>query len=155
MFEEYSDRSRRIVFLSRKIAGQRGGTAIEVEDLIEALVIEDQGNFTKAFLQDSQPGARFVGMVPKHQPFFSAKAAEAIHRGLETLLLPDGKPLADSVDMQVSEKMKGVLQRAQDLSEKLRQDLAAPARLEPLHLLAAVLSDDSSDVAKNTDAGRC
>lgn len=66
MFEEYSDRSRRIVFLSRKIAGQRGGTAIEVEDLAEALVIEDQGNFAKAFLQDSQPGVRFVGMVPKH-----------------------------------------------------------------------------------------
>ncbi|HEX6771707.1 MAG TPA: Clp protease N-terminal domain-containing protein [Acidobacteriaceae bacterium] len=34
------------------------------------------------------------------------------------------------------------------MSEKLRQDLAAPARLEPLHLLAAVLSDDSSDVAR-------
>jgi hypothetical protein len=48
MFETFSERSRRIVFLSRKLAGRRGATPIEVEDLVDALVIEDQGDFLAA-----------------------------------------------------------------------------------------------------------
>jgi hypothetical protein len=45
MFDHFSDRSRRIVFFSRVLAGQRGAAAIEVQDLMEALVIEDQAEY--------------------------------------------------------------------------------------------------------------
>jgi hypothetical protein len=43
MFEPFSERARRVVFFSRKVAGRRGASAIEAEHLIEALILEDQG----------------------------------------------------------------------------------------------------------------
>ena len=49
MFEQYSERARRVVFLSRKVAGRRGAAEIGVEDLMESLVVEDQGDLRRCF----------------------------------------------------------------------------------------------------------
>jgi ATP-dependent Clp protease ATP-binding subunit ClpA len=152
MFEKYSDRARRVIFLSRKIAGQRGAAEIGVEDLMESLVVEDQGDFVKAFSREMAGGAA-VQRIGKHQPFFGAEAAAAIHGGLEPLLASNGKPLPTSVDMPVSTDLKRVLERAKELSEEMRHQPDTPTHLhaghvEPLHLLAAVLADETSEVAK-------
>ena len=152
MFERYSEAARRVVFLSRKIAGERAATEIGVEDLIEALVLVDQGKFAGAFSQDRGPGVA-IPMMPNHRPFLTAHAADVIHRGLQALMAPNGTPLPTSVDMPVSAALKRVLERTKELSEELRDEPDAPWRLragdiQTLHLLAAILAEETSDVAK-------
>jgi hypothetical protein len=55
MFEPFSERARRVVFFSRKVAGRRGASTIEAEHLIEALILEDQGDYAKLFPEVSAP----------------------------------------------------------------------------------------------------
>ncbi len=86
-------------------------------------------------------------VMPPHRPFFTVETAAAIRRGLEPLLSAKGKPLATSVDMPVAEGLQEVLKTAKQLSEELRHEPATPAHIGPLHLLAATLSIESSDVA--------
>jgi ATP-dependent Clp protease ATP-binding subunit ClpA len=156
MFESYSDRARRVVFLSRKIAGRRGAAEIGVEDLIEALIVEDQGDFLKVFSEEMAAGVA-VQWMAKHLPFFTAETAAAIHRELEPMLAPKGERLATSVDMPVAQGLQQVLKGAKELSDELRQDSRLSAQIGPLHLLAATLSNESSEVAKilkQTGVGR-
>jgi ATP-dependent Clp protease ATP-binding subunit ClpA len=152
MFETLSERSGRIVFLSRKLAGRRGATAIEVEDLIEALVIEDQGDFLAAASENTAPGAA-IPVMETHQPFFTAETAAKIQRELAPLKLPKGERLPDSADMAISEAMKHLLEAAKQLSEEISHEPTTPSRVhmgyvEPLHLLVAALSDEKSEVAE-------
>jgi hypothetical protein len=70
---------------------------------------------------------------------------------MEPLLARAGEPLPTCVDMSVNDALKGVLERAEALTEHPYES-ASPApvhhgRLEPLHLLAAVLEDETSAVA--------
>jgi hypothetical protein len=152
MFEDFSERARRIVFFSRKVAGERGAAAIGVEDLMQALVLEDQADYAKVFPESAVPdGARMV--LPAHRPFFTAEVAAEIQRRLEPLMLSKAKPLPTSVDMPLSDVAQGVLMATKELSEKLRGEPAMPSRIqvghvEPLHLLAAALQGEESDVAR-------
>jgi hypothetical protein len=151
MFEAFSDRSRRIVFLSRKTAGRRGAAAIGVEDLIGALVVEDQGDFLKIFSENTTSGAP-VAVMPQHRSFLAAATAAEIQSGLEPLLRI-AKPLPDSLDMPLSDDLKDVFAAAIKLSEQLRHEPATPTHIrmghvEPLHLLAAALSDERSATAE-------
>lgn len=161
MFEAFSERSRRIVFLSRKTAGRRGASAIGVEDLIDALVVEDQGDFLKAASENAPLGAA-VPVMPKYQPFFTAETTAEIRRGLEPLMLPEGERLPDSVDMPISDAMKHLLESAKELSEEMRHEPLSPSHIhtghvEPLHLMAAALGDSTSaaaDIAKRAGVTR-
>jgi hypothetical protein len=88
-------------------------------------------------------------VLPAHRAFFTAEVAAEIQGGLDALVLPKAKPLPDSVDMPLSDTAQRVLMAAKGLSEELRGDLATPSRIEvqhvePLHLLAAALSDETS-----------
>jgi hypothetical protein len=47
MFEGYSVRARQVIFLSRIRAGQRGADSIVLDDMLAALIIEDQGKLPK------------------------------------------------------------------------------------------------------------
>jgi hypothetical protein len=143
MFEQYSDRARQVVFLSRKVAGRRGAAEIGVEDLIESLVVEDQGEIAKVFSEGMAAGVA-VQWVAKHPPFLTVETAAAIHRGLEPMLASKGEALADSVDMPLTAAAKAVLEGAQRLSENLHQNSGTSAHIGPLHLLTAMLSDESS-----------
>ena len=160
MFGDFSDRARRIVLFSRMLAGRRGATAIEVEHLIEALVVEDQGDFLKAFREDASGAVR---PMPQYRAFLSAETAAEIQRRLEPLL-PKANPLPDSVDMPVSEALKELFATATKLGEELRGEPARPSRIqvghpvrpsriqvghvEPLYLLAAALSAETSATAE-------
>jgi hypothetical protein len=73
MFEQYSDRARRVVFLSRKVAGRRGAAEIGVEDVMESLVVEDQGDFAKVLSHEWAASAALQWMG-KHQPFFNRRS---------------------------------------------------------------------------------
>jgi ATP-dependent Clp protease ATP-binding subunit ClpA len=146
MFEDFSERARRIVFFSLKLAGRRGAAAIGEEDLMQALILEDQADYSKLFPESTIPVA-----VSVPRPFFTADTAAEIERGLEPLMPSKAKPLPTSVDMPLSEAAQRVLLAAKELSEELR----GPAMLsriqvqqvEPLHLVAAVLSENTSATA--------
>jgi Clp amino terminal domain, pathogenicity island component len=149
MFEDFSERARRIIFLSRKMAGRRGASAIGVDDLIEALVVEDQGDFLKLFREDASGAVR---PMPQYRAFLSAETAAEIQQRLEPLL-PKANPSPDSVEMPVSDALEELLAAAIKLGEELRGEPAMPSRIqvghvEPLHLLAAALSDETSATAE-------
>jgi hypothetical protein len=163
MFEDFSERARRIVFFSRKVAGERGAFAIGVEDLMQALVLEDQAEYARVFPKSAVPGAARMAL-PAHRPFFTTEVAAEIQRGLEPLL-PNAAPVPDSTDMPLSEALKELFATAIKLSEELRGEPAMPSRIqvghgrhgprqlppgdvEPLHLLTAALSDETSATAE-------
>jgi hypothetical protein len=144
MFGDFSERAGRIVFFSRVLAGRRGASAIELEDLIEALVLEDQAEYPKMFAQDSVPIAS-----PAHRPFLAAEVAAEIQRGLEPLMPTNAKALPTSADMPLSEAAQRVLMGAKELKQEMCNAPAMPSRIqmrhvEPLHLLAVALSEERS-----------
>ena len=151
MFESFSERARRVVFYSRKVAGRRGASAIEAEHLIEALILEDQGDYEK--LSPERSAGTAAQRMRPHRPFFTAETAATIQRGLEALMPGNAQHLPDSADMPVSETGQRVMLGAKELSEELRHKPATPSRIqvghvEPLHMLAVALSDDTSAVAE-------
>jgi ATP-dependent Clp protease ATP-binding subunit ClpA len=141
MFEDFSERARRIIFFSRKVAGERGAAAIEVEDLVQVLVLEDQADYAKLFPESAVPGTARMAL-PTHRAFFTAEVAAEIQRGLEPLMLSKANPLPTSVDMPLSDAAQRVLLAAMDRAKESHD-----GQVEPLHLLAEVLSDDATAVA--------
>jgi ClpA/ClpB-like protein len=137
LLENFSDRSRMIIFLSRKDAGSRGAAALESADLLQAIIHEDQGELAK----------RFVGHVIRSgpiqtpSPFFSAEIATKVLLRLRTIL-PQQEPIADSVDMPMSPILEHILKAATALAEELRHP-----QVQPLHLVAAILAEESSEPA--------
>jgi ATP-dependent Clp protease ATP-binding subunit ClpA len=151
MFESFSERARRVVFYSRKVAGRRGASAIEAEHLIEALILEDQGDYEK--LSPERSAGTAAQRMRPHRPFFTAETAATIQRGLEALMPANAQHLPDSADMPVSETGQRVMLGAKELSEELHHEPATPSRIqvghvEPLHMLTVALSDDTSAVAE-------
>ena len=127
MFESFSERARRVVFYSRRLAGRRGASAIEAEHLIEALILEDQGDYAR-LLPEGRAGTAVQGMRP-HRPFFTAETAAKIQRGLEPLIPANAQGLPESVDMPVSETGQRVILGAKELSEELRHEPTTPSRM--------------------------
>jgi ATP-dependent Clp protease ATP-binding subunit ClpA len=140
MFEDFSERARRLIFFSRKVAGERGAAAIEVEDLMQALVLDDRADYAKVFPESAVPGAARMEL-PTHRPFFTAEVAAEVQRKLEPLL-PNAGPVRGSLDMPVSPALVRILKAVKDRSKESHD-----GQVEPLHLLAEVLSDDTSAVA--------
>ena len=134
MFENFSERARRIIFFSRRGAGQRGARAISVEDLIEAFVLEDQGDLAKTFSESMGYPADTAPVIADNRPFLTAETAAEILRRLAPLL-QNNEPIPDFVDMELSPALNHVLRSVTELGKGLH-----PREVEPLHLLAAALS---------------
>jgi ATP-dependent Clp protease ATP-binding subunit ClpA len=151
MFEDFSERARRIVFFSRRVAGRRGASTIEVEYLIEALILEDQADYAQV-LSEGNVSRTAVARVAPHRPFFTAEVAAEIQRGLEPLMLSKAKPLPESVDMPVSDAGQRLIIAAKNLCEELRGEQSSSqvheGHVQPLHMLAAALSDEASAIAE-------
>ena len=152
MFELYSDRARSIIFLTRAIAGRRGAAAIQPEHLIEAFVREDQGEKAKKMgLFGMKMGSDLQAYFqPPRAPSLSFLSHETAAEILSRLELTSVKadPIADSLDMPMSPALGRTLQSAMALKEELKQK-----SVEPLHLLAAELSQDSKAAQILKDAG--
>jgi ClpA/ClpB-like protein len=106
-------------------------------------------DFLKVSSEERAPGAA-VPVMPKYQCFLTAGTAAKIRRGLEPLMLPKGERLPDSADMPISGALKHLLEAAKQLSEEICHEPATPSRMhmgyvEPLHILAAALSDETSE----------
>ena len=144
MFELYSDRARRIIFVTRAIAGRRGAAALEPEHLIEGLVVEDQGKIAEAL---GVPREHMMqGLNPSRSFLPPETAAEILRRLQLTATKSDAIP--DSIDMPMSSALGRTLKSAMALKEELKQQ-----RVEPLHVLAAELSQDSKAAEILKDLG--
>jgi Clp amino terminal domain, pathogenicity island component len=104
-----------------------------------------------------------VWATPQYRAFLSAETVAEIQQRLEPLL-PKANPSPDSVDMPVAEALKDLFAAAIKLGEELPGEPARPSRIqaghparpsriqvghvEPLHLLAAALSDETSATAE-------
>ena len=133
--------------ISLKLAGRRGAPAIGVEDLMHAMILEDQADYSKLF-----PESAVAVAVNVPRPFFTAETAAEIERGLEPLMPSGAEPLPDSADMPLSDAAQRLLMAAKELGKELCGELTTARmqveRVQPLHLLAAALSDDVSATAE-------
>jgi ATP-dependent Clp protease ATP-binding subunit ClpA len=145
MFDLYSDRAKSIIFLTRSIAGRRGAAALEPEHLIEGLVFEDQGNMAEAL---GVPREHLMAGSPNpSRSFLSPETAAEILSRLE-LASQKSAPIPQSMDMPISRSLDRTLKSAMALKEELKQK-----SVEPLHLLAAELSQDSKTAQILKDVG--
>jgi len=137
VFEDFSERSLLVVFLARMGAGRRGAASLEPVDLLDAVVREDQREMPSKFLTSSGP------LQPPERPFFSQEKASQILSAVGHVLPPKAEPLADSVDMRCSHALGEVFAHATALAKELHHD-----KVQPLHLVAALLPDGSSGVGE-------
>jgi ATP-dependent Clp protease ATP-binding subunit ClpA len=139
MFECYSDRARRTIFMARVLAGRRGAESIEMRDLAEALVREDRGEY--AIILDMDPDARHSEPSENPAPgFFPPAVAGRILHSMKSPAV--GVPVAQSIDMPLADDAKQVLHQAYAISRRLHHE-----QVEPLHLLAAVLDQPATSTA--------
>ena len=150
MFERYSDRARRLIFMALWSARNRGGSYIEPEDLLHALIREDRGEFA-AFSAEISPGVTTIMGEPASgdRRFF----ADEVARNLLRELHEDTEPLntetrsakrepVPHVDMPISHSLKHLLA----LVAKAHQN--DTLTIEPIHLLAAIVEGRDSRLAQ-------
>src|SRR5579864_3592159 len=145
MFDLYSKRSLQVIFLARLESGARGAEMIDVDDLLAALIVEDQ-NQVSEFLEMLGRGGRFIGSTT-HQPFLPPDVATSLLESIQRSL-PRSESIPTSADMGISPALGKALAAAGDLREKLQSK-----RVTPLHLLAALLAGSHNRVQGLQEAG--
>lgn len=139
MFDQYSERARRVIFLARELASTNGTTSsIEPSHLLDALVREDQGEFATR-MPDVVAIAGKPGLRPSH-PFFPAETAAAVLVNMRRIMPPKSEPIPLSTDVPVSPALQEIFSAAKNQANELQQK-----QVEPLHLLAALLSHSSEE----------
>jgi len=133
MFDNFSLRANRVIFGTRVKAGRRGAEALDVGDLMSAIILEDQEMIRElaGYEGDAEMGHP-IGLQP-HTPFFSKSSASDLLAALETLL-PRSSPIPDSRDMTMTPDLRRIFQSAESGLEELHHK-----QVDPLHLLAAAL----------------
>lgn len=121
---------------ARLKAGQRGAGAIELGDLFLGLIVADQDLWAK-LLPEMREGDRLIGSPP-HNPLFSTEVASRILNGIEALL-PYSEPIGHTVEVPLSHEVQLAFDEAERIQKTFLQ-----RQIEPLHLLAAVLTEEGS-----------
>jgi ATP-dependent Clp protease ATP-binding subunit ClpA len=135
----FSTSAMQTLFAARFKAGQRGAHVIDMGDLLFGIVLEDQGMMEDLLsnMHGAQDSIRVLHS-PSHSPFFPPAAAGDILTRIENLL-PHSEPYAHTIDVPLSPD----LERTFDGANKVR-NIFHHKKIEPLHLLAAALSQESS-----------
>ena len=151
MLRWLSDRSLHVMMLAYFAACSRGAGALELEDVLWAIITEDQGRLPCFAGALRGAGSRRVnlgwggvfktrrGARPEpRSPFFSSDVArEALGRIEGSWGRPGRVPSAG--EMAASDGVKRALARASRVTRGLRRK-----RIEPLHLLEAIGADEGS-----------
>ena len=145
MFEDYSQRSIKVIFIARLRAGKRGAGALELDDLLSALIVEDQGGelaepFVGIPLSNEYATSVESVVSSPHARFFPADVAVELLSNLDKLRAL-AKAVPPATDIRVSDQLRLTLDKARDIKEGVHKE-----HVEPLHLLAAALSDESIQV---------
>lgn len=141
MFDKLSTRSRQVLFAARFKAGERGATMIDTDDFLVGLVLEDQGLLLKSLYPDIEEGA-FVEKGQPHVPFLSAEVAADLLTNLRKILL-HSEPVPLTAEIPLSPSLERVFDQAKALQTQFGY-----SNMEPLHFLAAILKEDSSEGPK-------
>jgi hypothetical protein len=125
---------------ARLKAGQRGAGAIELGDLLLGLIVADQDLWAN-LLPEMREGDRLIGSPP-HTPFFSTEEASKLLNGIEAVL-PHSGPVGHTVELPLSHEVQLAFDEAERIQKTFLQ-----RQIEPLHLLAAVLTQEGSQCVK-------
>lgn len=148
MFDSFSLRSKQIIFAARIKAGERGASTIDIDDVLVGLVLEDQGMLEKGLFPKLREGTfHFVNQDVLHIPFFSPEAANDFLAKIEGIL-PRSEPVETSTDMPLSSAAIRAFNSAEEIQTRSRH-----SQIEPLHLLAALLAEESQAVKLLHDSG--
>jgi ATP-dependent Clp protease ATP-binding subunit ClpC len=141
MLEDYSQRAKRVLFFARLQAGKDGARAIDVDCLLQALIIEDQGGGEELTrLLGASPLAGTIegrSIQSRSKPFFSTEVARQLVSRIRELSSPS-QPLPTAEDIPMSAEVAHALKVASDLRKEFQAE-----RVGPLHLLAAALQERS------------
>jgi ATP-dependent Clp protease ATP-binding subunit ClpA len=120
-------------------AGERGANLIEVEDFLYGLVLEDQGMLGENVFSKLHDGLGTLrNNAPSHFQFFSQEVAKRLVTRIE-ILLPQLKPVDLSTKLALSPALERAFGSAKDFQAQFNH-----SKIEPLHLLAAILTEESS-----------
>lgn len=142
MFDNFSPRARQVVFVARFKAGERGATAIDVDDFIDALILEDQGMLESVFSKFYEGQGTAVNNAPSHLSFFSSDIAQNLLSNLGRSL-PRSQPISLTTEIPLSPPLETAFNSAKSFQTRFRHQ-----QIEPLHLLAAILKEASSQGVK-------
>jgi len=142
MFDAFSTRAKQIVFAARFKAGERGAKMIDVDDLLVGLVLEDQGLEENMFPKLFEGRGTLLNRASSRIPFFSPEIANNLLTKMRDLL-PEAQPVGHSTEMPVSPALERVFHASKDFQLQFQQ-----SQTEPLHLLAAILAEESSQGVK-------
>ena len=143
MLDNFSMRARQIIFAARFKAGERGANMIDTDDFLVGLILEDQGMLEKTMFSTFFEGpGTFVNQAQLHAPFFSSKVVEDLLANLKTNL-PQSRPVALTTEVALSPSLERVFDSAKALQTRFQH-----SQIEPLHLLAAILTEEASQRVK-------
>ena len=133
-----SERAKGVFVAMVGEAQQRGANPMDVNDLIVALVVEDQDPDAPILFHQAPLGTVFSegeGRTSprEHKAFLSPKVAVEVLVKLNGILLRSNS-LPHNTKMQISPSLERVLNAAQQLP-------AQQGQVQPLHLLAAALQE--------------
>ena len=144
MFETFSTYARQVVFLARFKAGRRGANAIGVDDFAVALILEDQGMIGTVVAEMIYGDQELGPTLPPedHSSFLPAEIAFDLLTKIEGSL-PQSEATPLSTETPISSELERVCDAAKNLQYKFQL-----SQIEPLHLLAAVLTEESSQFTR-------
>jgi ATP-dependent Clp protease ATP-binding subunit ClpA len=145
MFDSYSLRSKLVLFVARLESGARGAEMLDLDDLLTALIIEDQNGIPSAVARLGMTGELMA--FPKHQPFLPPDTASSVLESIRESL-PHSQAVPQSTDMPISSALQEALAAAIDVGKKLHSK-----EVTPLHLLAALMQTSQKGARALREAG--
>lgn len=142
MFEAFSQRARQVVFAARFKAGERGAEAIGVDDLLLGLLIEDQGMLGDMLSKVYERHGTLPNTAPTRAPLFPSETATKLLTKLN-----DASRQSQTIGLSTEMSVSSPLERAFDTA-KVYQAQFHHSQIEPVHLLAAILTEESSQGVK-------
>jgi hypothetical protein len=162
VLENFSERARHVTFVAFLESQQRGTDTIDVNDLIVALVIEDQDWNAVALFDEIPPGGE--PLVTAHEPFLPPKVAVDVLVRMNAIL-PRSTSLPRTAEMRTSAAYDRVLGAAAIMPSEFHQSgvqirYGSPDRppgmyqaVVPLDLLAAALTEQCEATKMLQEAG--
>ncbi|MBZ5689708.1 MAG: Clp protease N-terminal domain-containing protein [Acidobacteriia bacterium] len=141
MLQDYSQRAKQVLFIARFKTSRDGAYMVDLQHLLEAIVIEDQGGQELSKMFGFDPTAKKIQghtFESTSTPFFAADLASELLTKIRSFY-SYSPPTSTSKDMPLSDELAHALTVAVELRQKTHTD-----KIEPLHLLAAALGEKSS-----------
>jgi hypothetical protein len=145
MIEHYSKRALQVIFAARFKAGQRGSGAIDVGDLVVGLVLEDQGTMGDLLSLELPQSGVVIGL-DAHPPLILPEAAARLLLSVDNILT-HSTPVSTRGDLPVAAGLQAVFKVAEEIKEELSHE-----RIEPLHLMAGVIREESGLISNELRA---